>query len=306
MEKNDETVKSVIKGMVNILTTVVLGALALLFALYGLKFRSLKFFADYYVVLTWSLAALVFLVLVLYVVFYLLEKQSIYRLIFCGVVCGLIFSIIFYAICATGIIGKINSIESLREYINGFGSTAVLIYIIFSFLQVVVLPVPGSITVAAGVALFGALKCAFYSLIGILFGSIVAFAIGRFIGYKAVCWIVGKEDLDKWLKKIRGKDYLILSLMFLLPMFPDDVLCFIAGLSSMTWVYFLIMITITRVISCFTVSYSLDLIPFNTWWGILIWLIIIALVALAFYLVCKYSDTIDAFIKKKFSINRRK
>ncbi|MGN0818412.1 MAG: TVP38/TMEM64 family protein [Candidatus Coproplasma sp.] len=306
MKRDKETVKCVLKGTVNILTTVVLGALTLLFALYGLSYKSLQFFADYYVALTWSLAALVFLVLVLYVIFYLLNKQSFYRLIFCGIVCAAIFSLIFYAICATGIIGKLHSIEALREYIDGFGSTAVLIYIVFSFLQVVILPVPGSVTVAAGVALFGPLKCAFYSLVGILAGSIVAFAIGRVIGYKAVCWIVGKDDLDKWLNKIKGKDYLILSLMFLLPMFPDDVLCFVAGLSSMTWVYFLIMITITRIISCFTVSYSLDLIPFNTWWGILIWIILVALVALAFYLVCKYSDRIDAFIKKKFSFKNRK
>ena len=83
-------------------------------------------------------------------------------------------------------------------------------------------------------------------------------------------------------------------------MFPDDVLCFVAGLSSMTWPYFLVMIFITRLISCFTVSLSLDLIPFDTWWGIAIWIVLFALVALAFYLVCKYSDKIDAFIKSKF------
>lgn len=300
MDFNKDTVKTVLKGTVNILTAVVLGLLALVFALYGLSYKSIQFFADYYVAITWTLAALVFVVLVLYVIFYLLNKQSLYRLIFCGIVCAVIFSLVFFAVCATGMIGKLNSIEALREYINGFGPTAVFIYIVFSFLQVVILPVPGSVTVAAGVALFGPLKCALYSLVGILLGSIVAFAIGRVIGYKAVCWIVGKDDLDKWLKKIKGKDYLLLSLMFLLPMFPDDVLCFVAGLSSMTWPYFLIMITVTRIVSCFTVSYSLDLIPFNTWWGIMIWIILVALVALAFYLVCKYSDEIDAYLKKKF------
>ena len=43
-----------------------------------------------------------------------------------------------------------------------------------------------------------------YSFIGIFAGSVVAFAIGRCLGYRVVCWIVGKEDLDKWLKKIKG------------------------------------------------------------------------------------------------------
>ena len=305
MKCDKKTAFAVLKGAVNILTAIVLGAVALLFVLLGLNYRGLKFIADYYTVLVWSAAALTFVVLSLYVIFFLSNKQSLYRLLLCAIICADIFAVIFYIISATGLIQKITSIETLQNYIDGFGPTAVIIFIVFSFLQVVVLPVPGSVTVAAGVALFGPRECALYSFIGILAGSLVAFAIGRWIGYKAVCWIVGKDDIDKWLEKIKGKDYLILSLMFLLPLFPDDVLCFVAGLSSMTWPYFIIMIIITRLISCFTVAYSLDLIPFNTWWGITIWIVIFALVALAFYLVCKFSDKIDAFIKKKFKIKGR-
>lgn len=306
MIKDKKALFSVLKYVASILFAITLGAVALLFAILGLGYRSLKFIADYYEILVWTLAALTFVVLVSYVVFFLLRKQSIYRLIILGLICADIFAVVFYVICATGLIQKITSVEALQEYIDGFGAWAVIIYILFSYLQVVILPVPGSATVAAGVVLFGWLECSLYSFIGIVLGSITAFAIGRWVGYRAVCWIVGKDDLDKWLNKIKGKDYLILSLMFLLPMFPDDVLCFVAGLSSMTWPYFLVMIVITRLISTFTVSLSFDLIPFNTWWGILTWIVLAALVVLAFYLVCKYSDKIDKFIKSKFKIKGRK
>ena len=306
MIKDKKALFAVLKDVASILFAITLGAVALLFAILGLGYRSLKFIADYYEILVWTLAALTFVVLVSYVVFFLLRKQSIYRLIILGLICADIFAVIFYVICATGFIQKITSVEALQQYIDGFGAWAVIIYILFSYLQVVILPVPGSATVAAGVVLFGWLECSLYSFIGIVLGSVTAFAIGRWVGYKAVCWIVGKDDLDKWLDKIKGKDYLILSLMFLLPMFPDDVLCFVAGLSSMTWPYFLVMIVITRLISTFTVSLSFDLIPFNTWWGILTWIVLAALVVLAFYLVCKYSDKIDKFIKSKFKIKGRK
>ena len=306
MIKDKKALFAVLKDVASILFAITLGAVALLFAILGLGYRSLKFIADYYEILVWTLAALTFVVLVSYVVFFLLRKQSIYRLIILGLICADIFAVIFYVICATGLIQKITSVEALQQYIDGFGAWAVIIYILFSYLQVVILPVPGSATVAAGVVLFGWLECSLYSFIGIVLGSVTAFAIGRWIGYRAVCWIVGKDDLDKWLNKIKGKDYLILSLMFLLPMFPDDVLCFVAGLSSMTWPYFLVMIVITRLISTFTVSLSFDLIPFNTWWGILTWIVLAALVVLAFYLVCKYSDKIDKFIKSKFKIKGRK
>lgn len=296
--------KQVLKHIVNILATVLFGAVAFVFTAYGLAYKSLPFIAENFMPLISTAAAVTFALVLAFIVLYLFKKQVVYRLITCTLIFLDIFAVVFFVICATGIITKINSIQGLRDYIAEFGNWAVFLYILFSFLQVVILPVPGSITVAAGVALFGPLRCAIYSFIGIVSGSIVAFAIGRWIGYKAVKWIVGKEALDKWLDKLKNKDYLILSIMFLLPMFPDDVLCFIAGLSSMTWIYFLIMIVITRLISVFTTAYSVGLIPFNTWWGITVWVIIAAIIILAFWLVCKYSDEIDNFIKTKLKLKR--
>ncbi len=296
--------KNILKNTVNILAAVLAGAVAFVFIAYGLAYKSLPFIGKHFVLLVSLSAGVISLLLIAYLVFYLLNKQAIHRLILCTLIFLCIAGIVFFAICATGLITKINSIQALRDYIADFGNMAVFLFILFCFLQVVILPVPGSVAVAAGVALFGPLKCAIYSFIGIVTGSIVAFAIGRWIGYKAVKWIVGKDTLDKWLQKLKGKDYLILSIMFLLPMFPDDVLCFVAGLSSMTWPYFLIMIVITRLISVVSTAYSIGFIPFNTWWGILIWIVIAALVILAFWLVCNYSDKIDNFIKNKLKFKR--
>lgn len=296
--------KQVLKHTVNILAAVLFGAVAFVFTAYGLAYKSLPFIAEHFMPLISTAAAVSSALVLAFIVLYLFKKQALYRLITCTLIFLDIFAVVFFVICATGIISKINSIQGLRDYIAQFGNMAVVLYILFSFLQVVVLPVPGSVTVAAGVALFGPLKCAIYSFIGIVSGSIVAFAIGRWIGYKAVKWIVGKDTLDKWLAKLKNKDYLILSIMFLLPMFPDDVLCFVAGLSSMTWTYFIIMIVVTRLISVFTTAYSVGFIPFNTWWGILIWGLIAAAIVIAFWLVCKYSDQIDNFIKTKFKLKR--
>ena len=293
-----------LKTSINILAAVLFGAVAFVFIAYGLAYKSLPFIERHFVLLL-SLSASILGVLVLaHIVFFVLNKQAIFKLILCTLIFLAIGGAIFFTICATGIIKKIGSIDALREYISQFGSMAVFLYILFCFLQVVILPVPGSVTVAAGVALFGPLKCSIYSFIGITLGSITAFAVGRWIGEKAVQWIVGKDTLKEWLEKLKGKDYLILSIMFLLPLFPDDVLCFVAGLSSMTWPYFLIMITITRATSVLGTAYSVGLIPFTTWWGILIWLLIGALIILAFWIVCKYSDKIDYFIKNKLKIKR--
>lgn len=293
-----------LKHTVNILAAVLFGAVAFVFIAYGLAYKSLPFIDRHFMLLlSLSLGVTSALILV-YLIFYILDKKAVYRLILCVLIFLCIAGAVFFAICATGIIKKITSIEALRDYISEFGNMAVFLFILFSFLQVIILPVPGSVTVAAGVALFGPFKCSIFSFIGITLGSIVAFAIGRVVGEKAVRWIVGEETLKKWLQKLKGKDYLILSIMFLLPLFPDDVLCFVAGLSSMTWTYFIVMIVITRVTSILATSYSVGLIPLTTWWGIMIWLIIGALVVAAFWVVCKYSDKIDGFIKNKLKIKR--
>ena len=296
--------KEVLKHIVNLLAAVLFGAVAFVFIAYGLAYKSLPFISKNFMILISVTAAVTTALVLAYFVSYLFKKQSIYRLITCALIFLDIAGIVFFVLCVTGIITKMTSIQGLRDYIATFGNMAVFLFILFCFLQVIVLPVPGSIAVAAGVALFGPLKCAIYSFIGIALGSIVAFAIGRWIGYKAVKWIVGQDTLDKWLKKLKGKDYLILSIMFLLPMFPDDVLCFIAGLSSMTWPYFLVMIILTRALASFTTAYSIGLIPFNTWWGIMIWIFLAAVVVVSFWVVCKYSDKIDSFIKNKLKLKR--
>lgn len=295
----------VLKHCINILAVVLLSTAAFLFIAYGLLYKNVEFIAVHFDILLLISGLVLGLLMIAGILFYALKMVSLYRLTICALVFIDIFSVVFFVLCATELLGKINSVDALREYIGSMGSMAAAIYIVFSFLQVVVLPVPGSVSVAVGVAMFGPLKCAIYSFIGIVLGSIAAFAIGRWVGYKAVCWIVGQDTLDKWMKKLKGKDYLILSLMFLLPLFPDDVLCFVAGLSSMTWPFFIIMIIITRLIGVFSTAYSFELIPFTTWWGLLIWAILIALIVLSFYLVLKHYEKIDNFIKNKLKIQRK-
>lgn len=236
------SVRSTIMHILNASAVVFGCAAACALFVFGLLYDSIDFINEHRTLLVSLVMGLMFIVMLCSLIFYIFEFKSLYRLAICLIVCLLILSGIFFAVCATGFIKDMTSIEALREYIESSGNWAVWVFILFQFLQVVILPIPSTVTVMAGVALFGPLKCSLFSFIGIFIGSVLAFGIGRWLGYKVVSWIVGKEDLDKWLKKIKGKDYLILSIMFLLPLFPDDVLCFIAGLSSMTWGYFLVMI----------------------------------------------------------------
>jgi len=206
--------------------------------------------------------------------------------------------VLIYILQKTGFFKLVNSSEGLQSYLEKAGAWMPILYIVLQYLQVIVLPIPSVVSTVAGIALFGPFKTFLFSLMGILLGSVTAFFIGRKLGYKAVAWIVGKETLDKWQKKLKGKDNLILTMMFLLPLFPDDVLCFIAGLSSMSNRYFLLMVFITRIIGIAGTCYSFNFIPFDTWWGLLIWGVFFAAIITAFLLIYKYMDKIQRFLKR--------
>lgn len=207
--------------------------------------------------------------------------------------------IVYFVLQKTGFFTVVKTPEKLQAYLEKAGAWMPISYILLQFLQVVILPIPSIVSTVAGVALFGAFWTTVYSLIGILAGSLLAFFIGRKLGYRAVSWAIGEESLQKWRKKLKGKDNLFLTLMFVLPLFPDDILCFLAGLSTMSTCYFIIIITISRIMAISATCYSIDFIPFNTWWGITIWAIFFAAIILAFIIVYKNMDRLQAWFKRK-------
>ncbi len=212
----------------------------------------------------------------------------------------LLFSLAVWAILQkSGFFEVLQSAESLQAYLERTGVWMPILYVLLQFLQVVILPIPSVVSTVAGVALFGALRATAYSLIGILLGSFLAFFIGRKLGDPAVSWLVGKETLRKWRRKMKGKDNLFLTLMFALPLFPDDILCFLAGLSTMPTGYFILMITICRFCAVAATCYSIDFIPFNTWWGIVLWGIFLAIIILVFVLVYRNLDKLQKIFKRK-------
>ena len=214
-----------------------------------------------------------------------------------------------YLLQKTGFFEVFNDEKKLQEYLQKTGIWMPILYVLLQFLQVVLLPIPSLVSTVAGIALFGPFWTSVYSFVGIMLGSLLAFYIGRRWGQKTVAWAIGKETLAKWQKRLKGKDNLLLSVMFILPLFPDDVLCFLAGLSSMSNRYFLIIISLSRLVAITSTCYSFNFIPFNTWWGISIWGLIIFFIVFSCVYVYRNMDELQKRIKKmrqKKPCNREK
>ncbi len=291
----------IIKEILNIMIISLLGCAGIVFAVLYCETFETGFFADYSSVIKALAVGLITVITVLTIVFFRMNKSFIYKLLYITVVLIFCALLLLYLLKASGFFDKIKSIEEFRNYIQSFGSFAVIIFIAIQFLQVVVLPIPSFITVGAGVLLFGPFRGSVYSCIGIISGSLAAFFIGRIFGYKVASWLVGKDDLDKGLRAVKGKDRVVLTFMFIFPFFPDDLLCFVAGITTMSAWYFVGMIFVARVFSVFVSSYSMNnsIIPFDTWWGIVLWVLLFALTVVLTVLIYKKGDKIEDFFKRK-------
>ena len=92
--------------------------------------------------------------------------------------------------------------------------------------------------------------------------------------------------------------------MQILPFFPDDMLCMIAGLVRMKFSFFVVAMAVAKPLYIGSVCFfgSGALIPFSGW-GIPVWLAIIALLAVGFGVFCKYQTRIENWFAR---LTRRK
>lgn len=93
--------------------------------------------------------------------------------------------------------------------------------------------------------------------------------------------------------------------MMLFPMFPDDILCVVAGLTNMSFSFFFWTNILARGvgIACTVFFGSGAIIPFHGW-GLIVWAIIIVVIAILFYLSVRYKSKIDDIIKLLFKRSR--
>ncbi len=297
-----------IKRILSIITISMIGVVSIVFCVLYVETFDTGFFNEYSSLIIAVGVAIITAITVLTIWFFEAKLDIVYKLFLLTIVFVAIILTGLYLLKITGFFDKIKTVQDLRDYIASFGSFASVLFVILQFAQVVVLPIPSFITVGAGVLLFGALKGAILSCVGIITGSVVAFLIGRVFGVKVAKWLVGKDGLDKGLKLIKGKDKVVLTFMFLFPLFPDDVLCFVAGITTIGPIYFVVMIFIVRIITIFLSSYSMNnsIVPYNTWWGILIWILLFVITLVLVYFVYKYGDKIEKWFKYKFARKKQR
>ena len=137
--------------------------------------------------------------------------------------------------------------EAFKKVISSYGAYAPLAYIILQILQVVVAPIPGGAIEFLGGVLFGVKAGLVYSMIGLILGSWLAFSLARIFEKVAVEKFVSEETRKKFDYLVEHEGVILSFILFLLPGFPKDALCYILGLTPMHLGIFLIISTVGRI-----------------------------------------------------------
>jgi uncharacterized membrane protein YdjX (TVP38/TMEM64 family) len=142
----------------------------------------------------------------------------------------------------------------LTHFITEHRTNAVFIFIGLQILQVVAAPVPGEVTGFVGGVVFGTAGGILYSTIGLAVGSWLAFVLARMAGRPLVEKIVNPETITRYDYVMKHKGMFLTFLMFLIPGFPKDILCYLLGLGHMRQRDFLLVSTTGRLLGTVLLS----------------------------------------------------
>ena len=152
-------------------------------------------------------------------------------------------------------------IPAVDEFFKGWveNSTGwvlwVVLWVLF-FLQCNVLNIPAvsllQISVHSGIEV---LSWQFLLLVitAYMAGCILSYWLGRWFGSRAIKWVAGsQDDFDKWSDFINKKGKIWYLVSVVLPVFPDDILCIIAGSLKMNFGFYTLANLIGRSIGLVT------------------------------------------------------
>ena len=144
----------------------------------------------------------------------------------------------------------------LKGVILSYGNFSILIFVLMQVLQVVVFFIPGEFIQIAGGYIFGTFLGGLLSIIGITFGSIMAYFISNRYGKPIVEKLILNKKI-RFFKKIlnAGSKKVVIFVFYLIPGIPKDALAYICGVSNISFTDFLIYSTLGRIPGVFISSF---------------------------------------------------
>lgn len=133
------------------------------------------------------------------------------------------------------------NIEGISVFVQRFGILGPLIFLMLQMLQVVVTPINQTVISMAGGMIFGFRLGFLLNWLGRILGSSLAFLLARKLGRSLVQKKISTKNLKRF-NHIVQRNKVLVFLMYALPFFPDDELCYVLGTSRISFKKFLLII----------------------------------------------------------------
>ncbi|MBA4417728.1 MAG: TVP38/TMEM64 family protein [Syntrophus sp. (in: bacteria)] len=191
----------------------------------------------------------------------------------------------------------------LRLFIASFGPFAAVAFVVVQALQVVFAPIPGEVTGFVGGFLFGNVVGTILSTIGLTLGSVMAFSISRYFGMRFVEKVVKKTYIEKFNFFVTHKGLYISYILFLIPGFPKDSLCWLLGLTHMRFLDFFLMNFLGRLPGTVILTFQGSAVKDERYKFFLILLIVSAVLTVVLYFsrnhIIRFFSHVIKKVKKK-------
>ena len=131
--------------------------------------------------------------------------------------------------------------DKLTQYVIDLGAFGVVVLFLLNIIQIIIPSVPGQVSGFLLGYFYGPFLGSILSIFGVMLGSFIAFIIARKFGKPFLEKVFKGSSLKKFYSLADYKGSFLFFLIFLLPGFPDDIFCFIIGLTEMKLSRFLII-----------------------------------------------------------------
>ncbi len=138
--------------------------------------------------------------------------------------------------------------ERVLEWIRSLGAWGFAGFILLQVVQVVAAPIPGEASGVLGGYLYGPFLGVLLSTVGLTLGSFIAFSLSRYFGRPLTDRFVDARTMERFDYLLHHKGAFLVFLLFLIPGFPKDYLCYILGLGHLTTLEFLSIATTGRLL----------------------------------------------------------
>lgn len=146
----------------------------------------------------------------------------------------------------SGLVPLLSDPSALEAYFEGLGPMGYLVVFLLQVFGVVFIPATGGVVVVASAMLFGFGKTFLICSAATILGSCISFALAKYLGRPLLDLFLDKHKIDKYIHSFEERKNLLLFLMFFFPFFPDDILCYVAGLVNIRWRFFILAAVLGR------------------------------------------------------------